>query len=126
MIPERRLLLAVVRRAFEDIKYLFTDAKDELGLAACLWVQGKAEIVEPEDEFMSFENICSLLRLPHNTMIAYSVAVQEGRHAEFIAKTRGVGTVRDELFILADSSFEHILLGSSRAVWSFSVECSED
>lgn len=126
MTPERQLLLAVVRRAFEDIRYLFTDEKDELGLAACSWVQGKTEIVEPEDEFMSFENICSLLRLPHNTMVAYSVAVQEGRHAEFIAKTRGIGTVRDELYILADSSFEHILFSSSSAVWSFSVECPED
>ena len=87
------ILRAVIKRAFDDVSLFYKNSKDKEALStaksALLWIQGKdrknPRVLDDAslDEFMSFRNICRVLRLPYFEMVTYANMMAEGTHEQF-------------------------------------------
>ena len=89
----KSILRAVIKRAFDDVALFYKGSKDREALShaksALLWIQGKDKknpnILDDSslDEFMSFHNLCRVLRLPYTEMVTYATMMSEGTHEQF-------------------------------------------
>lgn len=82
------MLAAVAFRAFEDINPKGNRAGVNKGdnptPEAMRWIRGELPIRHWQDEFMSFEHICAVLRWPHAHLLAYAESLVIGEGDEFI------------------------------------------
>lgn len=92
-MSHRSILRAVIKRAFDDVSLFYKNSKDKEALSnaksALLWIQGKDKknprVLDDSslDEFMSFRNLCRVLRLPYFEMVTYATMMAEGTHEQF-------------------------------------------